>query len=100
MSASQAYGDWGNTTVVPYGDRYCSIHGYYYGAFCPTCSTSVPVSPPQPQVKIEPQTAIHPVVGTEDAVAAMIKAFLAEMDSLRREKDELADRLRALGEEV
>jgi hypothetical protein len=29
-----------------YGDRYCSIHGYYWGAYCPGCTTSVP--PPQP----------------------------------------------------
>jgi len=63
----------------------CLLHGTYVGWQCPTCSTA---AAPPPTVTISP-------VSTEDAIAAMVKAFNLIINDLR---EQVAERDRQIQE--
>ena len=63
-----------------YGDRYCPVHGYYWGAGCPSCSSAVP----QPQ----PQTAVRwdrtqEILDALDRIALAVERLASNQESSR-----------------
>jgi hypothetical protein len=71
---------------------YCSLHGYYYGAWsCPMC-VSTPI---QIQPYVPPQTVAPSPVSTEDAIQAMVTAFIQLINDLR---EQVAERDRQIEE--
>jgi hypothetical protein len=71
--------------TMPYGTKYCAMHGYYYTSYCPGCNTAPPY---QPNVTISPGL-------TEAAIVAMVKAYDLIISDLR---EQVADRDRRLQE--
>lgn len=72
--------------------KHCSLHGYYDGFSCPVCS--IAVGTPNPQPYVSPNVTPSPV-STEDAIAAMVKAFNLIINDLR---EQVAERDRQLDE--
>lgn len=60
-------------TSQAYGDRYCPMHGYYYGPLCPSCSTVH--SSPQPQaVALDPVPTLARIAGALERIAAALES--------------------------
>jgi hypothetical protein len=84
-------GPWVNLAFSTSGG-YCSLHGYYYGAWsCPQC-VSTPI---QIQPYVPPQTVAPSPVSTEDAIQAMVTAFIQLINDLR---EQVAERDRQIEE--
>jgi hypothetical protein len=84
--SSVDYNYFRQNTPASYGTFYCSIHCCYYTSYCPGCST-LP--------KQTTTVTVNPVL-TEDAIAAMVKAFDQIINDLRKQVADRDQRLERL----